>query len=159
MHRDYTTFQKDDYGADVRKVLTTMCRIIMQMKNWDVYENASIGVFSFSKFVMWNDLVNHSEELKENKVVKSLMEGTYTGESQASFTDSLTTEEDEEAKIYAPLNSDSTQTEAVLATGEDQSFVLHGPPGSGKSQTITNMISHALATGKSVLFVAEKWLP
>ncbi|GAA0432234.1 DUF3320 domain-containing protein [Lentibacillus halophilus] len=147
---------EDDYGADVRKVLTTMRRIIMQMTNWDVYENASIGVFSFSKFVMWNDLVNHAEELKENKVVNSLMEGTYTWECQASFTDSLTAKEDEEAKVYAPLSSDSTQTEAVLATGEDQSFVLHGPPGSGKSQTITNMISHALATGKSVLFVAEK---
>ncbi|WLD93800.1 DUF3320 domain-containing protein [Alkalihalobacillus sp. AL-G] len=147
---------KDDHGADVRKVLTTMRRIIMQMKHWDVYENASISVFSFSKFVMWNDLVNHSDELKENKVVKSLIEGSYTGDMDQSFTDSLTTEEDEEAEIYAPLSSDSTQTEAILATGKDNSFVLHGPPGSGKSQTITNMISHALASGKSVLFVAEK---
>ncbi|RYG72474.1 DUF3320 domain-containing protein [Lentibacillus lipolyticus] len=147
---------KDDYGADVRKVLTTMRRIIMQMKKWDVYENASIGMFSFSKFVMWNDLVNHAEELKENTVVKSLMEGTYTGKTHDAFTDSLNAKEDEEVKVYAPLSSDSTQTEAILAAGENQSFVLHGPPGSGKSQTITNMISHALATGKSVLFVAEK---
>ncbi|MFC4558361.1 DUF3320 domain-containing protein [Virgibacillus kekensis] len=147
---------KDEHGADVRKVLTTMRRIIMQMKNWDVDETASIGVFSFSKFVMWNDLVNHSDELKKNKVVKSLLKGSYTGNQDESFSGSLTTEEDEEAKIYAPLSSDSTQTEAILATGEDNSFVLHGPPGSGKSQTITNMISHALATEKTVLFVAEK---
>ncbi|MCG3417576.1 DUF3320 domain-containing protein [Oceanobacillus jordanicus] len=147
---------KDEHGADVRKVLTTMRRIIMQMKNWDVEESASIGVFSFSKFVMWNDLVNHSDELKKNKVVKSLLEGSYTRKQDGSFSGSMTTEEDEEAKLYAPLSSDSTQTEAILATGEDNSFVLHGPPGSGKSQTITNMISHALATGKSVLFVAEK---
>ncbi|WP_067841048.1 DUF3320 domain-containing protein [Amphibacillus sediminis] len=147
---------QDEHGADVRKVLTTMRRIIMQMKSWDVYENASIGVFSFSKFVMWNDLVNHSDQLKENKVVKSLVEGNYLGKRNESFSGSLTTKEDEEAKIFAPLSSDSSQTEAILATAEDNSFVLHGPPGSGKSQTITNMISHALATGKTVLFVAEK---
>lgn len=147
---------KDDHGVDVRKVLTSMRRIIMQMKNWDVQEVSSIGLFSFSKFVMWNDLVNHSDKLKENKVVADLIEGNYVNEQDSSLTVPLTAEQDEELKIYAPLSSDSTQTEAVLATGGGNSFVLHGPPGSGKSQTITNMISHALATGKTVLFVAEK---
>ena len=33
---------------------------------------------------------------------------------------------------------------------------MHGPPGTGKSQTITNMIANALYKGKRVLFVAEK---
>ncbi|MFZ3579161.1 DUF3320 domain-containing protein [Virgibacillus sp. DJP39] len=146
----------DEHGADVKKVLTTMRRLIMPMKNWDVHENASIGVFSFSKFVMWNDLVNHSDELKKNTVVKSLMEGNYVGDINGSMNTPLTTEKDEEETLYTPLSSDSTQTEAILATGDNNSFVLHGPPGSGKSQTITNMISHALATGKTVLFVAEK---
>src|SRR5690606_24993546 len=36
------------------------------------------------------------------------------------------------------------------------SFVIEGPPGTGKSQTITNVISELLAQGKRVLFVAEK---
>ncbi|MBM7573021.1 DUF3320 domain-containing protein [Aquibacillus albus] len=147
---------KDDHGVDVKKVLTTMRRLVMHMKNWDVQEHASIGVFSFSKFVMWNDLVHHTEELKKNKVVKSLIDGNYIDEANESMTVPLTTEKDEEKTVYMPLSSDSTQTEAVLATGEGNSFVLHGPPGSGKSQTITNMISHALAMGKTVLFVAEK---
>lgn len=34
--------------------------------------------------------------------------------------------------------------------------MLEGPPGTGKSQTITNMIAQALAQNRSVLFVAEK---
>ncbi len=143
---------KDDHGVDVRKVLTSMRRLIMQMEKWDVQEVASIGLFSFSKFVMWNDLVKHSDQLKENKVVASLIEGNYINEENSS----MTAEVDEEIKVYAPLSSDSTQSEAIWAAGGDNSFVLHGPPGSGKSQTITNMISHALATGKTVLFVAEK---
>lgn len=147
---------KDEHGTDVKKIITTMRRLVMPMKNWDVHETASIGVFSFSKFIMWNDLVNHSDDLKKNKVVKSLMEGYYIGDSKESMNAPFTSKKDEEEKIYRPLSSDSTQTEAILATGDDNSFVLHGPPGSGKSQTITNMIAHALATGKTVLFVAEK---
>ena len=34
--------------------------------------------------------------------------------------------------------------------------MLEGPPGTGKSQTITNLLTHAVAAGKRVLFVAEK---
>ena len=62
-----------------------------------------------------------------------------------------------EPKAYAiPMDVDSSQMEAVIMSGEGKSFILHGPPGTGKSQTITNMIANALYQGKRVLFVAEK---
>ncbi|KMK75186.1 DUF3320 domain-containing protein [Alkalihalobacillus pseudalcaliphilus] len=147
---------KDDHGADVKKIMTTLRRLIMPMDRWDILEQASIGLFSFSKFVMWNDLVHLAEKLKENQVVKSLIDGTYPGEVKDSNLSSLTAEKEAEAISYIPLSSDSTQTEAILAMEDNNSFVLHGPPGSGKSQTITNMITHALGSGKTVLFVAEK---
>ena len=35
-------------------------------------------------------------------------------------------------------------------------LVIKGPPGTGKSQTITNMIAALMFQGKSVLFVAQK---
>jgi hypothetical protein len=43
-----------------------------------------------------------------------------------------------------------------MAAADGHDFVLEGPPGTGKSQTITNIIAHCLAVGKRVLFVAEK---
>lgn len=46
--------------------------------------------------------------------------------------------------------------QAIVMAERGQSFVLEGPPGTGKSQTITNMIARAVAAGRSVLFVAEK---
>jgi KaiC/GvpD/RAD55 family RecA-like ATPase len=45
---------------------------------------------------------------------------------------------------------------AVLAAAKGKNFVLFGPPGTGKSQTITNMIAQCLAEKKTVLFVAQK---
>lgn len=58
--------------------------------------------------------------------------------------------------VAAPVSADSSQMSAICLSGQNSSFVLHGPPGTGKSQTITNMIANALYHGKTVLFIAEK---
>ena len=60
------------------------------------------------------------------------------------------------AGTFAPLLADSSQMTAVFAAADGRSFVLDGPPGTGKSQTITNIIAQCLASGKTVLFVSEK---
>ena len=60
------------------------------------------------------------------------------------------------SKIYIPLNCDSSQMVAVEAGSRPQDFVLEGPPGTGKSETITNIIVNNMAQGRKVLFVAEK---
>ncbi|MDB5869829.1 MAG: hypothetical protein JWP96_2161, partial [Polaromonas sp.] len=58
--------------------------------------------------------------------------------------------------ILTPLLSDSSQLKAICAVDAGRDLVLEGPPGTGKSQTITNLIAHSLAKGKTVLFVSEK---
>lgn len=146
---------KDEHGADVSKIFTSIRRLIMDMKGWDLVETASIGIFSFAKFVMYNDLVNHSDDLRKNKVVNSIIENKRTWEMDDSMNVRLTTENEDTKELLAPLSADSSQTEALIAA-TNNSFVLHGPPGTGKSQTITNMIANTLAEGKTVLFVAEK---
>ena len=60
------------------------------------------------------------------------------------------------ATTYHILDSDSSQHEAIEAVKRGASLVLDGPPGTGKSQTIANIIAEFLAMGKSVLFVSEK---
>ena len=55
-----------------------------------------------------------------------------------------------------PVSADGSQLTAIEAASRGESFVMHGPPGTGKSQTITNMIANALYQGKTVLFLAKK---
>ena len=55
-----------------------------------------------------------------------------------------------------PLLADSSQTAAVVAAARGKDYVLFGPPGSGKSQTIANMIVQLMGDGKTVLFVSQK---
>src|SRR5947209_15030417 len=59
-------------------------------------------------------------------------------------------------RTYHILDSDSSQHEAIEAAKRGASLVLDGPPGTGKSQTIANVIAEFLAAGKTVLFVSEK---
>ena len=147
----------DEHGIDLPLVFNTIRQAVMGKKRWNIEEYAFIGLFSFNQFVMWNDLRSRSEELSRNKVVSSLIEGslTYTPDDAEITAESIDSELETE-NMAVPMSADSSQLAAIAAAGRGQSFVLHGPPGTGKSQTITNMIANALYNGKTVLFVAEK---
>ena len=142
----------DDAGVDTRRVFTVLRNAIMAEKKWDVIESAVLGIFSFSQFVMWNDIRNRADDLKRNKVVSSLIDGKLTWEAEPMTLPDRVKEDG----VYLPLSADASQLFAIEAANAGESFVLHGPPGTGKSQTITALIANALANGKSVLFVAEK---
>ena len=148
---------EDESGTDIPLVFNSIRRAVMAKPRWEVEEVAFIGQFSFSRFIMWNDLKNRTEELKANKVVASLISGKPEWEPNMP---ELTPFEMDEAvspsDMAVPTGADSSQLAAIYAASKGESFVLHGPPGTGKSQTITNLIANALYNGKSVLFVAEK---
>jgi len=147
----------DEQGIDIKMVFHIIRQLIMDKPRWDVEELAFMGIFSFTQFIMWNDIRNRVDDLKRNKVVKSLISGQMEWESDISFLSPETLDNTvTPLDLAVPISADSSQLAAVYAAGQGQSFVLHGPPGTGKSQTITNIIANALYQGKSVLFVAEK---
>jgi hypothetical protein len=53
-------------------------------------------------------------------------------------------------------HADPCQARAVRVARTARGLVVHGPPGTGKSQTIANMIGDHLARGERVLFVCDK---
>lgn len=146
-----------DGGIDVLAIFSRVRNAILQEKKWDLKETVSLGLFSFSKFILWRDLKDNLTEFSKNKLVGSLMEGKLSGgfepiELAEDFIDDVPGSE----QIIYPVSSDASQSLAVLASAQGRSFVLHGPPGTGKSQTITNIIANALMQDKRVLFVAQK---
>lgn len=146
----------DHSGVDVVKVFNTFRNAIMEQTRWDVEEQAIIGTFSFNKFLMWNDIHNNVDVLRQNKIVNGLITG------QVDWGDDLQGEMPDLDQTFSvgdlalPMPADSSQIEAISAALGGKSFVLHGPPGTGKSQTITNIIANGLYQGKKILFVAEK---
>lgn len=147
----------DGSGTDVARVLGIFRRATLNMRGWEVREEARIGHFSFGKFLMWNDLRKHADAFAAHPIVGHLVGGN------GVFDDGVSAFPPEEvgrrldpAKLFCPMNADSSQLAAVLYSEAGKNFVLHGPPGTGKSQTITNIIAHNLALGRRVLFVSEK---
>ena len=140
---------KDEKGIDVKKIFAVFRRAVMDRNGWDVIDTSFVANFSFSQFVMWNDVHSRSEQLAENKIVRSLIKGKVDW-------DTTVPEDIDNDDTFLPVPVDASQLHAIKMAANGVSFVLHGPPGTGKSQTITAMISNALSKGKTVLFVAEK---
>ena len=152
-----TPLPTDDSGIDIKQVFSIVRAIIKDKARWDVVEESMLGLFSFNKFVMWNDIHNNADKMRANPVVASLIEKRLVDIKGGSGTDTRQVDSTVAPGNYAiPVDVDSSQLEAVIESGEGHSFILYGPPGTGKSQTITNMIANALYHDRRVLFVAEK---
>lgn len=149
----------DESGVDVLRLLASMRQAVRDVPGMEVVDEVALSTFSFAKFLMWKDLVERTDALRQNRVVKHLIDTP-----EQTFADGETTfaEEREIDRRFDPkdiislLPADSSQIAASLAAAEGRDFVVVGPPGTGKSQTIANMIANCLAVGKTVLFVAEK---
>jgi len=149
---------QDECGLDIKGIWTLMRKAVQDLPGLEVVEETLLGTFSFAKHLMWRDLVDRAEVLRNNPVARQLLDSP-----REPFRDGTvfpaTVDLDEvldPAEVFAPLPADSSQLRAVLASAQGCNFVLDGPPGTGKSQTIANIIAHNLALGRRVLFVAEK---
>lgn len=122
--------------------------------SYEVKPEVRLSILQFGKFRLWKDLDEHWQTFTDNALVKHLVD-TPTEE----FVDPVgsTPSIDLDAlNALCPLPTDGSQLEAIADALHGRTFVLEGPPGTGKSQTITNMLARLVAEGKRVLFVAEK---
>ena len=149
---------EDDSGVDAKGVLQIVKKAVRDMEGWEVKSEVWLSQFSFSKFLLWKDLTDRLDALLQNRVVSHLVNNSSSGfpntgeEIQPHELD----ERFSPKEVFCPRSADSSQLAAVMAAAAGQDFVLEGPPGTGKSQTISNIIAHCMAEGKRVLFVAEK---
>ncbi|MBB5017183.1 very-short-patch-repair endonuclease [Chitinivorax tropicus] len=149
---------RDESGVDVEGVWHIIRRAVQDLPGFEVVTDLALGTFSFAKYLMWKDLVDRADQLIGNPVVNHLIHGngvaypTHGGFPNAHRLDETIAPE----QLFTPLPTDSSQLAAIVASAQGHNFVLDGPPGTGKSQTIANMIAHNLALGRRVLFVAEK---
>jgi len=151
----FTEPESDEAGIDLpgalQEIRATLARAGLPYR---VEETAHLAILQFSTLQMWQDLGENWPAFLANPVVRHLIE-TPTD----TFVDPVPEPDPDpvaEATAYLPVPVDGSQLEAVRWAAAGRSFVLEGPPGTGKSQTITNVIAHALAEGRRVLFVAEK---
>lgn len=149
---------QDASGVDVTGIWNRIRQAIKNIPGFEVTEEVVLGHFSFAKYLMWKDLVDRAAELRENAVVRHLLDTPREAyASDIRFVDrSELDNQYSPADLLTPLPADSSQMAAIATADRGKDFVIIGPPGTGKSQTIGNLIAHMLGKGKRVLFVSEK---
>lgn len=125
--------------------------------NWKVRRRLSLGFLSFGKLAIWADLdPAKSQGLLSSELLRNIFEGGRVDVSGAFHSEDYDIDGHDDAELPLIYDADSSQHSALIDVKSGKSLVINGPPGTGKSQTITNIIASAIASGKKVLFVSEK---
>ena len=144
-------------GDSPEKYFSRFGEILEQRKRWKIRRHVTFTLLSFGKLLMYRDLDPKSwPALVNHPLVKELFEGSkseFVAHAEEYSIDDPILKKDVPFLI---LDADSSQHSALIHALRGQNLVIEGPPGTGKSQTITNLIAAAIGNGKTVLFVAEK---
>lgn len=166
---------REDFGIELPELtvedgpetyMTKVSELIKEAKvpkkeKWRVRRFITIGRFRFARLVMFHDLNEKKwpgdTDISTNDIVQNLFTGS-DSESSSDYAEDydIDTPEVEEAVPLLITSADASQHSALVDVMKGKNLVIKGPPGTGKSQTITNIIANALAKGKTVLFLAEK---
>lgn len=132
---------------------------IKHEKDWKINNEIYFSNFSFKKFIMFKDLDSDNwENICTNSVINlfnNVEDEIFEeyGYSDYGSEKSLSINSED---TYLVLDADSSQINVLNDVKANQNVVVEGPPGTGKSQTIVNLIAELMAEGKKILFVSEK---
>jgi len=138
--------------------------ILIQKPNWKIRRQSTLVLVNFAKQAMYQDLNPENwpddEKIDQHELIKRFFsaENEGTDSSGLSYADEHPIDDVDDIHNKFPViyDADSSQHSALIDAVEGKNLVIEGPPGSGKSQTITNLIAACIANGQKVLFVAEK---
>lgn len=141
-------------------VLQGFAQACAAVRGFSVTPRAVVGNFSYAKLPMVRDLERAEEEIAAHSLLAAVagdpdareeLRGRHAAIAWESLPASPPPEDE-----FLVLDADSSQSRIIAAAVAGADLVMIGPPGTGKSQTIANLIATLAARGKSVLFVAEK---
>lgn len=138
-----------------------LCEILREL-NIDKF-NSDFKNLPLTPFPSYNGkLVN-----KESGIINNGVFGLYSNSKEALLEDyrkleqqsllcHFKSEKKNNSNPFSGLLLDHSQQRVIRAMSQGNNMVIHGPPGTGKSKTITSIISHALSNEKTCLLVCEK---
>ena len=128
-------------------------KIISNKPHWKISKEIFLSNFNFKKFVMFKDLkLSNWYNIEENPI-KELFD---VQDSELLSDDNIDLNSINSTEIFNVMDADSSQLVVLQEAKKGKNLVVEGPPGTGKSQTIVNLIAELMAMGKKILFISEK---
>jgi very-short-patch-repair endonuclease/DNA polymerase III delta prime subunit len=146
---------EDPTGDSLARYLGDVQRAVEDQR-WSVSQDVWLSTFSFESLVLYQDLKAMADVAISHPVVAALARATVIGAGCEDIRDNLDDLPSPERVPIPVLPADGSQLDALTYGTAGSHLVIHGPPGTGKSQTISNLIADALGRNKRVLFVSSK---
>ena len=121
-----------------------------------------IGSFPQGESAIYHDYENLISKIKDgdkNEFIADILGETESPADFAEDNDDENLEDLDKVRdmdLNLILSSDSSQDQVVLSSQNRKITLVRGPPGTGKSQVIVNIISNAISKGQTVLVVCQK---
>jgi hypothetical protein len=144
-----------DSAFDPEPAYAALASACASVPDFVVDHRLVVGTFSYAKLPMVADLAAQGDSLADHDVVAALA-GDPDALRAVRTTVPDSPPDTDPARELLILDADSTQQAAIDAVRAGAHLVIKGPPGTGKSQTIANLVASLAGEGKRVLFVAEK---
>lgn len=144
--QDSTTLEFPEYKLSE---IPEMEKGYLYLKNFAV-----LGIFPQSTSNLRPDYERMMEDADAIKPILQLLGKEPV--SNIAPLDLATLDETSEAEKYLLQITDESQDQVISAYRHAQNFVINGPPGTGKSHVILNIIAEALAKKQKVLVVCQK---
>ena len=141
---------------DAYPVFATLATLCADLPDFEVQPRLVIGNFSYAKLPMVADLAAQGDALADHDVIAALAGDAAALGSVRAQLPAASPHDVEPDRELLILDADATQVAAIDAVRSGAHLVIKGPPGTGKSQTIANLVATLTGEGKRVLFVAEK---
>ena len=144
---------KDEDEVDLAAYCARVAETVSKQKRWEVLPDAMVlGFFSFSKFLMYRDLDPDTwpkeAGIDTREMIGALLRDGFPRQPPLIADDEAIDDVIRPIELHHVVDADSSQTVAIAEAAAGRSLVVKGPPGTGKSQTITNIIAAAVARGK-----------
>jgi very-short-patch-repair endonuclease/DNA polymerase III delta prime subunit len=168
LHLSWPEFEPDDdSSAPVETYFSQVAKAIDGVQRWKLRRFAILGHFAFGRLAMYQDIDPEKWPggPAAHRLVGSVLRGTEAiardqGDALPRAPEDYNIDTPE-VECLAPLlihDADASQHSAIVDVMKGENLVIEGPPGTGKSQTIANIIANALSKDSSttVLFLSEK---
>ncbi|WP_152608770.1 DUF4011 domain-containing protein [Croceibacterium mercuriale] len=147
-------------GETPESFFVRLAGVIAEGQRLKLRRFATLSVLPFPQMVLWKDLDPASWQ--ENAFADHSLLPGLLGAAPMDGSPSPSEPYDIDAAEWADKApalvrpADASQHSALIEVSAGANLAVEGPPGTGKSETITNMIASAVSEGRTVLFVAEK---
>ncbi|MEV4625810.1 AAA domain-containing protein [Micromonospora sp. NPDC049523] len=135
-----------------------LARAAARIDGFEVAPTQVVGTFLYEKLPMVQDIERNIDLLTSSDAIAALAGDIPAAAALASPVPVSPSAPDTVplGEEFLVLDADSSQSYAINSVVAGQHLVVKGPPGTGKSQTIANIIAALAARGRTTLFVAEK---